>query len=250
VVKLLGGRGASAVIGLFMLALVSSEASAQSMAALNVPAAVRALDADASAKPFSTTAATTQPTAQNINAILPAQSSITLSNGAVVPAQPARTVTVQLPPSIDKEAAWLYKSGWPLYALVQKYSTGAPLSDDATCIATAVYFEARGESLDGQMAVADVVMNRAASGRYPASWCAVVKQPAQFSFVQHGQFPAIDTASAAWATAQGVARLAIAKATPALPSDVLWYHANYVAPNWRHNLQEVEQIGAHIFYRA
>jgi N-acetylmuramoyl-L-alanine amidase len=226
----------------------SGQAAAQSMAALNVPAAVRSLDADASAKPLG--AATAAQPAQNINAVLPAQGSVTLSNGAVVPAQPARTVTVQLPPSIDKEAAWLYKSGWPLYALVNKYSTGAPLSDDATCIATAVYFEARGETLDGQMAVADVIMNRAASGRYPASWCAVVKQPAQFSFVQHGQFPTIDTSSAAWATAQGVARLAIAKATPALPNDVLWYHADYVAPNWRHNLREVEQIGAHIFYRA
>jgi N-acetylmuramoyl-L-alanine amidase len=250
VIKLLGGRGASAVMGLFMMALGSSEATAQSMAALNVPAAVRALDIDASAKPFGTTAAAAQPAAQNINAILPAQNSVTLSNGAVVPAQPARSVTVQLPPTIDREAAWLYKSGWPLYALVDKYSTGAPLSDEATCVATAVYFEARGESLEGQMAVADVVMNRAASGRYPASWCAVVKQPAQFSFVRNGQFPAIDTSSDAWAKAQGIARLAIAKATPALPTDVLWYHANYVAPNWRHNLREVEQIGAHIFYRA
>jgi N-acetylmuramoyl-L-alanine amidase len=236
-------------MGFFMLALGSSEASAQSMAALNVPGVVRALEVDQSARPFGASAAV-QPTAQNVTAILSPQNSVTLSNGAVIPAQPARSVTVQLPPSIDKEAAWLYKSGWPLYALVNKYSTGTPLSDEATCIATAVYFEARSESLEGQMAVADVVMNRATSGRYPTSWCAVVKQPAQFSFVQHGQFPAIDTGSAAWATAQGVARLAIAKATPALPNDVLWYHANYVAPNWRHSLREVEQIGAHIFYRA
>ncbi|MBV9527062.1 cell wall hydrolase [Sphingomonas sp.] len=235
-----------------MLALgCSSQATAQSMSALNVPAVVRALDVDSTAQPFGATrVVTTQTTSSNVTAILTPQSNVTLDNGAVVPAQPARSVTVQLPPSIDREAAWLYKSGWPLYALVNKYSTGAPLNDEATCVATAVYFEARGESLEGQMAVADVVMNRASSGRYPASWCAVVKQPAQFSFVRNGQFPTIDTASAAWATAQGVARLAIAKATPALPSDVLWYHANYVAPNWRHNLREVEQIGAHIFYRA
>ena len=235
-----------------MLALgCSSQATAQSMSALNVPAVVRALDVDSTAQPFGATrVVTTQTTSSNVTAILTPQSNVTLDNGAVVPAQPARSVTVQLPPSIDREAAWLYKSGWPLYALVNKYSTGAPLNDEATCVATAVYFEARGESLEGQMAVADVVMNRASSGRYPASWCAVVKQPAQFSFVRNGQFPTIDTASAAWATAQGVARLAIAKATPALPSDVLWYHANYVAPNWRHNLREVEQIGAHIFYRT
>jgi N-acetylmuramoyl-L-alanine amidase len=245
VVKLLGGRGASAVVGLFMFALGSSGAAAQSvqpsMASLNVPAAVRAVTGGTST---STGALQATPAVFNTN------SSVTLANGAVVPAQPARSVTVQLPPTIDREAAWLYKAGWPLYALVNKYSTGAPLSDEANCMAVAVYFEARGESLEGQMAVADVIMNRAASGRYPASWCGVVKQPAQFSFVRNGQFPAIDTSSDAWAKAQGVTRLAIANVMPALPTDVLWYHADYVAPNWRHSLREVEQIGAHIFYRA
>jgi N-acetylmuramoyl-L-alanine amidase len=245
VVKLLGGRGASAVVGLFMFALGSSGAAAQSvqpsMASLNVPAAVRAVTGGTST---STGALQATPAVFNTN------NNVTLANGAVVPAQPARSVTVQLPPTIDREAAWLYKAGWPLYALVNKYSTGAPLSDEANCMAVAVYFEARGESLEGQMAVADVIMNRAASGRYPASWCGVVKQPAQFSFVRNGQFPAIDTSSDAWAKAQGVTRLAIANVMPALPTDVLWYHADYVAPNWRHSLREVEQIGAHIFYRA
>jgi len=211
------------------------------MAALNVPAAVRAVTAAGS---------TSSGTLQATPAVLTTTNNVTLANGAVVPAQPARSVTVQLPPTIDREAAWLYKNGWPLYALVNKYSAGAPLSEEANCMAVAVYFEARGESLEGQMAVADVIMNRAASGRYPASWCGVVKQPAQFSFVRNGQFPAVDTSSDAWAKAQGVTRLAIANVMPALPTDVLWYHANYVAPNWRHNLREVEQIGAHIFYRA
>ena len=243
-VKLLGARGVSAVMGILVLAMGSSEANAQSMA-LNVPAAVRALDTNTSAKAFGPAAPAGQ-----ITVVLTPQNSVTLSNGAVVPAQPAKTVTVQLPPTIDREASWLYKNGWPLYALVAKYSTGAPLSDEANCIATAVYFEARGESLEGQMAVADVIMNRATSGRYPSSWCGVVKQPAQFSFVRNGQFPVIDTNSDAWAKAQGVTRLAIANVMPALPNDVLWYHANYVAPNWRHSLREVEQIGAHIFYRA
>jgi N-acetylmuramoyl-L-alanine amidase len=68
--------------------------------------------------------------------------------------------------------------------------------------------------------------------------------------VNHGQFPSIDTASAAWHRAEGIARLAQANVVPSLSNDVLWYHANYVAPSWRRNLREVEQIGAHIFYRA
>ncbi|WP_458390298.1 cell wall hydrolase [Sphingomonas sp. F9_3S_D5_B_2] len=227
------------------------------MAALNVPAAVRALDVDSSAKPLSggaslTTGTAQAPTAASLAtpAVLTTHSPVTLSTGASVAAPPAQTVTVKLPPSIDREAAWLYRSGWPLYALVNKYSAGAPLGEEANCIATAVYFEARGEALEGQMAVARVIMNRAASGRYPASWCAVVKQHAQFSFVRDGQFPAIDANSDAWAKAQGITRLAMANVIPSLSNDVLWYHASYVAPSWRRNLREVEHIGAHIFYRA
>ena len=174
------------------------------------------------------------------------------SMGTVAQAQPAQAVTVKLAPTVATEAAWLYKAGWPLYALVDRFSAGAPLDEQANCLATAVYFEARGESVDGQLAVARVVMNRAASGKYPPDWCSVVKQPWQFSFVnpRTGQFPAIDATSAAWARAQGVARLAIANVVPSLESDVLWYHATYVAPSWGRRLSMVERIGAHIFDRA
>ena len=172
------------------------------------------------------------------------------SRGTVTQQQPAQSVTVKLADSIATEAAWLYKAGWPLYALVDKYSAGAPLDEQANCLATAVYFEARGESLDGQLAVARVVMNRAASGKYPPDWCSVVKQPWQFSFVRHGQFPAVDTGCAAWARAQGIARLAIANVVPSLDPDVLWYHATYVAPSWGRRLSRVDRIGTHIFYRA
>ena len=216
-----------------MLGLVSSEAGAQSLAAnLNVPAAVRTLDVDQGVKALGVA---TQ--ASLTSAVLSTQ------------AQPAQTIRATLPQSIAQEATWLFKGGWPLYALVDKYSTGEVLSEEANCIATAVYFEARGESLEGQLAVARVIMNRAASGQYPASWCSVVKQPAQFSFVRHGRFPAIKTASAAWAKAQGVTRLAMADVIPSLSNDVLWYHANYVNPSWGHRLSMAQKIGLHIFYR-
>lgn len=235
-VRVLGARGASAVMGLLMLALGSSEASAQNAAALNTPAVIRTLDVNAAAKPLGSAVATT---------------AVSTASGAILQAQPATSVTVQLVPTIASEATWLYKAGWPLYALVDRYgAASAPLNDEANCIATAVYFEARGESVEGQLAVARVVMNRAASGQYPASWCGVVKQPAQFSFVRHGLFPAADTNSDAWKKAIGVTRLAIANVVPSLPNDVLWYHANYVAPSWGRRLNMFEQIGAHIFYRA
>jgi spore germination cell wall hydrolase CwlJ-like protein len=95
-------------------------------------------------------------------------------------------------------------------------------------------------------------MNRAASGKYPSSWCATVKQPWQFSFVnpRTGQFPYTDTDCEAWRKAVGVTRLAIANAVPTLSDDVLWYHADYVAPSWGRRLNKVQKIGTHIFYRA
>jgi N-acetylmuramoyl-L-alanine amidase len=168
-------------------------------------------------------------------------------------AAPAVAQAITLPSAdaaVAREAGLLQKSGWPLYALVDKFSTGAPLTDEANCIAVAVYHEARGESVEGQLAVAQVIKNRAASGQYPADWCGVVKQPWQFSFVRHGQFPSVDVNSDAWRKAVGITRLAVANAVSSVPKDCLWYHANYVAPRWSNNLQRVQQIGAHIFYRS
>jgi N-acetylmuramoyl-L-alanine amidase len=89
-----------------------------------------------------------------------------------------------------------------------------------------------------------------ASGKYPASWCGVVKQPWQFSFVHNGHFPSVDQGSDAWRKALGVTRLAVANAVQSVPSDCLWYHADYVAPSWGRRLTKVNKIGAHIFYRA
>jgi N-acetylmuramoyl-L-alanine amidase len=169
---------------------------------------------------------------------------------AVMQVQAVPSVAARVPGAMATEAAWLYRGGWPLSALVDKYATSAPLDGQTNCLATAVYFEARGESVEGQLAVAHVVMNRAASGRYPPDWCGVVKQHAQFSFVRHGEFPYVDTNSYAWQKAEAIAELAAANIVPSVSSDVLWYHADYVAPTWRRSMQEVQQIGAHIFYRA
>jgi hypothetical protein len=212
-VKLLGGRAAAAVIGFFMLAIGSS-ANAQDVA--------------------SSAASLVRPAV------------------AVTQAQAASSVTVKIASALATEAAWLYKGGWGLDALVNTYATSAQLDEQTNCLATAVYFEARGESAEGQLAVARVVMNRAASGRYPSDWCSVVKQPWQFSFVNphSGQFPQADTGSMAWQRAEAVAQLAVANVVPSVEPDVLWYHANYVAPSWGRRLAMVQKIGAHIFYRA
>ena len=218
------GRGLTAVAGLFLIAATNPADAAAPLSAAAV---------DTSAKPLGVAAA-----------------AVTTTSGAVLQARPASSVSVNLTPSINKEAAWLYQNGWPLYALADRYSTGEPLTQEGNCLATAVYFEARGETVEGQLAVAGVVMNRAASGQYPSSWCATVKQPWQFSFVGNGQFPSVDANCEAWRRAQGIARLAMSNAIPSVSNDVLWYHANYVAPSWGRRLTRVSQIGAHIFYRA
>ena len=241
-VKLLGGRNASAIIGFCMLAIGSSGANAQNLSGLNVSAAVKAVEAGQPATP---TAAATQ-------AVAAATVAVATASGAVIQAQPARTVSVSLGASIEQEAPWLYRNGWPLYALVDRYANEAALDEQANCIAVAVYHEARGESLDGQLAVARVIMNRAASGKYPSSWCGTVKQPWQFSFVnpRSGIMPGVDKASASWRKAVGITRLALANVVPSVGNDVLWYHADYVAPSWGRRLSRVSKIGTHIFYRA
>ncbi|HJP69376.1 MAG TPA: cell wall hydrolase, partial [Sphingomicrobium sp.] len=204
-VKLIGGRAASVVMGLFMLGLGSS-AAAQNMSALaNVPAAVRSIEVDNSAKPLGSAAS---PASAYVQPAIASTVAVATPSGTIMQPQPAQSVTVKLGQSIAAEAAWLYKAGWPLYALVGKFATSAQLDEETNCLATAVYFEARGESLEGQLAVARVVMNRASSGRYPPDWCGVVKQPAQFSFVHHGRFPSVDQSSDEWRKALGVTRLA------------------------------------------
>lgn len=136
-----------------------------------------------------------------------------------------------------------------LRALVKAHATADAPDPERECLAVAVYFEAQGEPVEGQLAVAEVVLNRAASGEYPKSICEVVRQKAQFSFVREGRFPAIDRGSNAWRKAVAIAHIAGEKLADRLSSDVLWYHADYVAPGWGRRLDRATQIGAHIFYR-
>lgn len=192
------------------------------------------------------------PAVLGVPAIAPPQAQtvtpqVTPAVPAIAPATPATAAA-----AVAREVAWLANGGWRLGALVDRFSTGTPLDEEANCIAVAVYHEARGESLQGQLAVARVIMNRAASGKYPTTWCGTVKQPWQFSFVnpRTGYMPGVNEASAAWRKAQGVTRLATANAVPVLTTDVLWYHADYVAPSWGRRLTRVNKIGTHIFYRA
>lgn len=123
------------------------------------------------------------------------------------------------------------------------------LSREMECLAGAVYFESRGEPLAGQLAVAQVVINRAESGVFPADYCGVVYQRAQFSFVRGGSMPHIRRGSAAWRRAKAVARIAHEGLWESKAGDALYFHATHVSPRWRHSKQALATIDSHIFYR-
>ena len=133
-----------------------------------------------------------------------------------------------------------------LAELVAATDRPADIDPELRCLAGAVYFESRGESLAGQLAVAHVVINRAKSGRFPRSLCGVVHQPSQFSFVRGGKMPAIRNA-AQWTNAVAIAQIARDGSWKTQAPGALFFHARYVSPGWRKT--RVASIDNHIFYR-
>ena len=120
-------------------------------------------------------------------------------------------------------------------------------ADDALqCLAGAIYFESKGEPLTGQLAVAEVIINRAKSGRFPADVCDVVKQRGQFSFVRGGQIPTIN-AGTAYRTAIAVAKVALADAWNSPAEKALYFNTADRRPSVR--AVKVASIGNHVFYR-
>lgn len=134
-----------------------------------------------------------------------------------------------------------------LAELVSEYAGTQTLDAQHECLAGAVYFEAKGEPLHGQLSVAEVILNRARSGRFPASACGVVKQRGQFSFIRGGRFPAIARTSLAWKRAVAIAHIAVQDLADGPAPKALFFHAKRVSPRWR--LTRVAAVGNHIFYR-
>ena len=136
-----------------------------------------------------------------------------------------------------------------LRQLVDITKTEDNLSEQMHCLAGAVYFESRGEPLNGQLAVAQVVINRTDDRRFPGSYCEVVFQRAQFSFVKNGQMPRIKMNSNAWTRAKAIARIAHDGLWTSEAGDSLYFHANYVRPKWSRKKTARATIDTHIFYR-
>ncbi|MFT4026445.1 MAG: cell wall hydrolase [Novosphingobium sp.] len=121
------------------------------------------------------------------------------------------------------------------------------LSRELNCLAGAIYFEAKSEPLEGQLAVGRVIVARTKSGRYPTSYCGVVYQPSQFSFVRGNSMPGINKASQDWREAVALARIADAGSWASPVEGALSFHAARVSPGW--NMKRVARLGNHVFYR-
>ncbi len=136
-----------------------------------------------------------------------------------------------------------------LHELVGMIDAESDLTEQMRCLAGAVYFESRGEPLAGQLAVANVVINRAEDRRWPSSYCGVVYQRSQFSFVKNRRMPRVNTNSHAWQKAKAVARIAHDEMWDSPAADAVYFHANYVSPRWSRAKTKLAQIDTHIFYR-
>jgi hypothetical protein len=134
-----------------------------------------------------------------------------------------------------------------LAQLVNDYYSSDTADSEHECLANAVYFESKGEPLAGQLTVAEVIINRAKSGRFPSTLCGVVKQRGQFSFVHGGHLPAVPRNSAFWRTAVAISHIALAELAEGKAPKALFFHARRVSPGWR--LTRVAAVGNHVFYR-
>jgi N-acetylmuramoyl-L-alanine amidase len=146
-----------------------------------------------------------------------------------------------------KEPDEAISQGATLAEAVESLRGSDPGSREIECLAGAIYFESKSESLQGQLAVGHVIANRANSGRFPSSYCGVVFQRSQFSFVRGRSLPHIPRASRDWQEAVAIAKIVDRDLRPSPVGKALFFHARRVSPGWR--LTRVATLGNHVFYR-
>ena len=172
-----------------------------------------------------------------------------------------RDQSVQPSSSRQRSGGFLFFGRKPAKSKQMNYSTAwldaqPAATGDANfeCLAQALYFEARGESVKGQFAVAEVIMNRVQSAQFPNSVCGVVKQgtgrlnQCQFSYTCDGRTEAIGERQAYNRVAK-VARAALDGTKEELTEGATYYHTTAVRPRWSRVFTNTAQIGVHLFYR-
>jgi hypothetical protein len=177
-----------------------------------------------------------------------------------VPARPTQPLAVDLVFPLPAPVVSLVAEAQPLAhsVVASPFALGAESDQNADraldCLTAAVYYEARSESIDGQRAVAQVVLNRVRNSAFPNSVCGVVYQGAargigcQFTFACDGS-TLFRREPAAWERARGVAQAALAGDVYAPVGLATNYHTTAILPWWAPSLAKVTTIGAHIFYK-
>ena len=186
------------------------------------------------------------PTAASTDPVAPASVADTVTPAAPAPVTPTFApahAVVQPLPTVEARSDDTYTS----LAEAVAAQDSATIDETQRCLAGAIYFESKSESLKGQLAVGHVIANRAASGRFPSSYCGVVYQRSQFSFVRGGSMPRIARSGTQWKNAVAIARIVDQKLAPTPVSKALFFHARRVSPGWR--LTRVATLGNHVFYR-
>lgn len=161
------------------------------------------------------------------------------SQTLAIPPESTKTDDDQSTAQVDRDA--------DLPTMVAELRSSDPGSHELECLAVGVYFESKGEPLAGQLAVGDVIANRSDSGRFPDSYCGVITQKGQFSFVRHGSWPKIPRDSRAWQTAVAIAKIVDQNLKDSVAANALYFHARRVSPGW--HKKRVASIGNHIFFR-
>ena len=178
--------------------------------------------------------------------------------GGLASAAPARLKALATPPVVvtpkakpaSKSTATsaVFSPGW---LAKQPKPTG---SSEFKCLTEALYFEARGETLKGQFAVAEVIRNRVRSKRFPNSYCGVINQgtgrkyQCQFTYTCDGR-PEIVSEPAAHARVAKVARATIDGKSPDVTDGATFYHTTAVNPSWASKFTRTARFGVHLFYR-
>lgn len=171
-----------------------------------------------------------------------------LSRDSLAPAQSAGSEETAPANATNDEDRVAITPGASLAETVAQLRRSDAGSRELECLAAGVYFESKSEPLAGQLAVGQVIENRAESrGRFPGSYCGVLTQRGQFSFVRGGRWPSINKNSLQWKNAVAIARIVDGDMHESSVGKALFFHARRVSPGWR--MTRVAAVGNHIFYR-
>jgi hypothetical protein len=195
--------------------------------------------------------AATRPVAAPATMVLATSGAVAAPLALVLPQAPESSVHPRPRPAGMERRVVQYSERW------LRNVTARALSDQEQCLATAIYHEARGEDLKGQFAVAEVVLNRVSSRKFPGSICDVVYQGAragssggcQFSFACDGRPDAMNNRRAS-DLARRIAQVMADGGHRGLTDGATYFHTIAVRPDWSQRFSNTARIGAHLFYRG